>query len=221
MTQDGGLPFLSALAAFRFRVLYANVCNDFLVKMETASIAGTFHPRLLRLPPIAPQYPHIVFDTRQHVTEWPPVKWREDKEGQNEGRFFEGDDRAPLLATMLRTLSGLGWRRVAARFERTVDGTRPLPFPLQFTNAHNKLPVVRPLLDGAGSDSVEHLCSVWAQHAAELFLQDGAEGPRASERASKAADQKAAVVAGRRGWRERWRGGEREGMALSAQSAGG
>jgi hypothetical protein len=34
------LPFLAALRAFRFRVLYGNVCNDLLVPYPTAMLAG-------------------------------------------------------------------------------------------------------------------------------------------------------------------------------------
>jgi len=160
----GQIPFLSGLAAFRHRVLYGNICNDFLVKYETASISPTRAPHLDSAPAISDEFPHIISDTGSHVVEWPP-----EKSATGEVPFYAGDPKAsPIIEEMIRNLQALGWRRVGARFQRTVDGKKPLPFPLSVANAHNHLPVCRPLLDGKGADSVEHICGVWASQAAEI-----------------------------------------------------
>ena len=65
---------------------------------------------------------------------------------------------------------------------------RPLPGFLAGVgvNAHNHLPVCRPLLDGGrggGEGSVRHLCDTWVQHALEVG-QGGKGAAAATPRAS-------------------------------------
>lgn len=66
------MPFLSGLAAFKHRVLYGNICNDFLVKYETAFISPTRPLHFASAAPISEAYPHIISDTLSE-NHWGPV----------------------------------------------------------------------------------------------------------------------------------------------------
>ena len=164
MTTDRPLPFLSALASFRFRVAYGNTCNDPVVPYETATIACQPLRDWRTRPPISPSFPHIVDDSMEHVHRWPPEVSDAEEARSN------GDARERDVATMRRNLERLGWRRVSARFLRSVrvgDRQAVLPGILGAVgvDAHNCLPVVRPLLNGLGRDSVNHLCAVLQEHS--------------------------------------------------------
>jgi hypothetical protein len=164
MTTDQPWPFLSALASFRYRVAYGNTCNDPVVPYETATIACQPLKDWRVRPSISASFPHIVDDSREHVRRWPP-----ETTDDEEARTAAGDARERDVTTMRRNLERLGWRRVSARFLRSVrvgDRQAVLPGILGAVgvDAHNCLPVVRPLLNGLGRDAVSHVCTVLAEH---------------------------------------------------------
>jgi len=99
-----------------------------------------------------------------------------------------------LIRAARARLAGVGWRRISARFGVTLRvggggageddgagaGGSVLVLPAALSgNAHNKLPVVRPLVDGAGKDAVQHLCGVLAGHARELTTRGAPRGAEA------------------------------------------
>uniref|UniRef100_A0A7S4UCP8 Uncharacterized protein n=2 Tax=Guillardia theta TaxID=55529 RepID=A0A7S4UCP8_GUITH len=184
MTTDDTLPFLSALRAFKHRVLYGNTCNDFLVRYPTAMIASSFLPRWQMFNPVSHKYPHVIHDSLEEVFIWPPPPPSPPPPAATAGAgaasdaspssppspYFLGDPKEKEIQAMLENLSQLSWRRISARFERTIrvgDSQRPLPgFLSSFAlDAHNRLPVVRPFMDGDGKDTVKHICDIWMEHA--------------------------------------------------------
>ena len=99
-----------------------------------------------------------------------------------------------LIRAARARLARVGWRRISARFGVTLRvggggageddgagaGGSVLVLPAALSgNAHNKLPVVRPLVDGAGKDAVQHLCGVLAGHARELMTRGAPRGAEA------------------------------------------
>ena len=189
MTTDRPWPFLSALAAFRHRVLYGNTCNDPLVPYETATIASQpLHDWRVR-PPISPSFPHIIDDSGCHVLPWPPGVGAESRAESTSG----GDSRGQHVAAMRSNLERLGWRRVSARFLRSVrvgDRQAVLPGLLGAVgvDAHNCISVVRPLINGLGRDSVSHVCAVLDDHRRAL-QPDGAARQAAATHQGGAASQ--------------------------------
>ena len=180
MTRDDVLPFLSALRAFQFRVLYGNVCNDPLVPYPTAMIADGNLTDWKTRADVSTQYPHIIHDSQAEVHAWPPAHSPPASIG-GQCRCWSNDAAA---REMMADLGRVGWRRISARFERTVKvgkQHRPLPGFLAHAgvNAHNHLPVCRPLLDGGsggGEGAVRHLCAVWIQHAHATHAEREARG---------------------------------------------
>lgn len=93
----------------------------------------------------------------------------------------------PLPDRRLPALHSPPTHSLRQRFERTIK-ERPLPGFLAGVgvNAHNHLPVCRPLLDGGrggGEGSVRHLCDTWVQHALEVG-QGGKGAAAAAPRAN-------------------------------------
>ena len=148
LASDEVLPFLAALRAFRFRVLYGNVCNDLLVPYPTAMIAESNLPDWKTRSNVSNMYPHIIHDTQVEVDAWPSEEEQARLKKKSNDTWFGNDSKELVIAQMLSNLSRVGWRRISARFERTVqvgDKHRPLPGFLAGVgvNAHNCLPVCR------------------------------------------------------------------------------
>ena len=71
---------------------------------------------------IADAYPHIIHDTGQEVYTWPP-RLPADNAAERacaENTWFRNDPKKHAIQQMLANLSGVGWRRISARFERTL-----------------------------------------------------------------------------------------------------
>jgi hypothetical protein len=171
MTTDSPWPFMAALAAFRHRVVYGNTCNDPVVPYETATIGCAPLRDWRSRAPISRDFPHIIHDSGpvEHALHWPP-----DADADRPAApAAEAGEREGDVATMRRNLERLGWRRVSARFLRSVSvGDRQAVLPGVLgavgVDAHNSLSVVRPLLNGQGRDTVRHVCAVLHAHARAL-----------------------------------------------------
>ena len=120
--EESGLPFLSALAAFRVRHLYANAVNDFLVPYETA--ACTLDPLEGRRE--AHSGPPRVLFTRRRPAQPPP----------------------PPPPAVPRDARGLQ-RHMAARLATVEWNETAVAFPSLLPLAHNRIVALR--RDGATS----------------------------------------------------------------------
>jgi hypothetical protein len=182
MTTDSPWPFLAALAAFRYRVVYGNTCNDPVVPYETATIGRAPLRDWRSRAAVSPEFPHIIHDSHTHALRWPPDD-EADRPAAPAGEVGgEEGGREEDVATMRRNLERLGWRRVSARFLRSVrvgDRQAVLPGVLGAVgvDAHNTLSVVRPLLNAQGRDTVGHLCAVLHAHTRALATPAMASGP--------------------------------------------
>jgi hypothetical protein len=184
MTTNSPWPFMTALAAFRHRVVYGNTCNDPVVPYETATIGWAPLRDWRNRPPISREFPHIIHDSAEHAVRWPPYAEadRHAAQAATEGAEEAGGREADV-ATMRRNLERLGWRRVSARFLRSVgvgDQQAALPGVLGAVgvDAHNCLSVVRPLLNGQGRDTVRHVCGVLEDHSRALAGPPPSTAPR-------------------------------------------
>jgi hypothetical protein len=202
MTTDRPLPFRAGLGAFQQRVAYGNTCNDG-VRYATAAIAAGDLPGWRERPPVSDAFPHIVHDSLIPHTRWPPpALHRSLSEAEAAAcalplravgaRGAAGRDR--VVGVMRGNLEGLGWRRVSARFSRTVGvGARQATLPGLLgavgVDAHNHLSVARPVLNGPGRDTVAHVCRVLLEHAR------AASGAAAAEVAAMAAAMAAVSAA--------------------------
>ena len=191
MTTDRPMPFRAGLAAFRHRVAYGNTCNDG-VRYATATIAAGDLPGWDARPPVSDAFPHIIHDSLVPHTRWPPPprSLRDSLAapsaasaspprggGGGAGRGAAGRDR--VVGLMRGNLEGLGWRRVSARFARTVGvGARQAALPGLLgavgVDAHNHLSVARPALNGPGRDTVAHVCRIILDHARAAAAADAA-----------------------------------------------
>jgi hypothetical protein len=187
MTTDSPWPFMAALAAFRHRVVYGNTCNDPVVPYETATIGCGLLRDWRNRPPIAPDFPHIIHDSlAEHALAWPPDADAERGPATRPAEAAGAEGREADVATMRGNLERLGWRRVSARFLRSVrvgDRQAALPGVLGAVgvDAHNCLSVVRPLLNGQGRDTVRHVCAVLEEHARALGLEERSQEEGSSD----------------------------------------
>ena len=183
MTTNQPLPFRAGLAAFRHRVAYGNTCNDG-VRYATATIAAGDLPGWSVRAPVSEAFPHIVHDSLVPHTRWPPPPRPSTSpapfdrslganaavcESPPRGGRGARAGRDRLVAVMRGNLDGLGWRRVSARFSRTVSvGATQTALPGLLgavgVDAHNHLSVARPALNSPGRDTVAHVCRVLMEH---------------------------------------------------------
>jgi hypothetical protein len=198
MTTNSPWPFIAALAAFRYRVVYGNTCNDPVVPYETATIGCAPLRDWRSRAPISVEFPHIIHDSNEHALRWPPDAEADHPAAPAAEMRVEAGEREEDVATMRRNLERLGWRRVSARFLRSVRvGDRQAVLPGMLgavgVDAHNSLSVVRPLLNGQGRDTVRHVCAVLQEHTRALAVPavDPPSGRRArlEDRARALADR--------------------------------
>jgi hypothetical protein len=224
MSTDRPRPFRAALRAFRHRVAYGNTCNDPVRYPTATIAAGDFPGWQARPPvsPAFPHIIHdsLVPHARWPPPPRPaplapapdapssparpppgggggggsPGAWGAASPGGGRRRAAAAAGRDYLVGVMRRNLEGLGWRRVSARFARSVrvgERLEALPGLLGAVgvDAHNHLSVVRPALNGPGRDTVAHVCRVLAEHARSPIRG----GPPGADSAASAAAAAAAA----------------------------
>ncbi|XP_042504008.1 uncharacterized protein LOC122081100 isoform X2 [Macadamia integrifolia] len=166
MTSDcGDGKFISALAAFRCRIVYANVSYDHMVGWRTSSIRR--EPELVKPPQRSLDgYKHVV-DVEYCLpvlSDGPhfPRKAEKAKEAtqsepniQNTGEYYD-----IIEEEMIRGLQRIGWKKVDVSFHSAF-----WPF-----FAHNNIHVKNEWLHNAGAGVVAHVADSLKQQESSTFI---------------------------------------------------
>uniref|UniRef100_A0A7C8ZL40 DUF676 domain-containing protein n=1 Tax=Opuntia streptacantha TaxID=393608 RepID=A0A7C8ZL40_OPUST len=155
--EDG--KFISALAAFKCRILYANATYDHMVGWRTSSIR-----RENELPELPQQsldgYEHIV-----NIEYCPPISSDGPHFAPEVSKAKEAAQTEPSTQNtveyhelveeeMIRGLRRLGWKKVDVSFH-----SAPWPF-----FAHNNINVKYEFLNNAGAGVVKHVADTLKEH---------------------------------------------------------
>jgi len=137
VTDYGGLHFMSALRSFKRRVVYSNVCNDFIVGWRTSSIR-----RQHELPERKSfindgRYPHIVY------VEEPKVQDVDFPDAM----IYQAKTTSEMEEVMLKGLNRLPWERVDVSFKKS----------RQRFFAHSTIQVKTYFLNSDGADVIFHM----------------------------------------------------------------
>lgn len=141
MVDDhGDLYFMSALGAFKRRVVYANVGYDHIVGWTTSSIR-----RHSELPvwdaSISDKYPHVVHEEYSKG-------FRVDNHGLNSESTEHSVDSDVTEEELVKALSRLSWEKVDVSFHSS---------SLQKYAAHSVIQVKYPSLYSEGADVIQHM----------------------------------------------------------------
>lgn len=161
--EDG--KFLSALGAFKCRILYANVSYDHMVGWRTSSIRReTELPKPPRRSLVG--YKHVV-----DVEYCPPVSSEDPHFPPEAAKAKEAAQKVPstkntteyheiMEEEMIHGLQQLGWRKVDVSFHSAF-----WPF-----FAHNNIHVKNEWLHGAGAGVIAHVADSLKQQEASTFI---------------------------------------------------
>ncbi|PVH31298.1 hypothetical protein PAHAL_9G105600 [Panicum hallii] len=136
VTDYGGLHFMSALRSFKRRVVYSNVCSDFIVGWRTSSIR-----RQHELPERKSfindgRYPHIVYVEEPKVQD---VDF-------SDAMIYQAKTTSEM-EVMLKGLNRLPWERVDVSFKKS----------RQRFFAHSTIQVKTYFLNSDGADVIFHM----------------------------------------------------------------
>ncbi|KAF8674336.1 hypothetical protein HU200_048165 [Digitaria exilis] len=137
VTDYGGLHFMSALASFKRRVVYSNVCSDFVVGWRTSSIR-----RQHELPERQSfindsRYPHIVYVEEPKVQD---VDF-------SDAMIYQAKTTSEMEEVMLEGLNRLPWERVDVSFKKS----------RQRFFAHSTIQVKTYFFNSDGADVIFHM----------------------------------------------------------------
>ncbi|XP_012704361.1 uncharacterized protein LOC101757948 [Setaria italica] len=137
VTDYGGLHFMSALRSFKRRVVYSNVCSDFIVGWRTSSIR-----RQHELPERQSfindgRYPHIVYVEEPKVQE---VEF-------SDAMIYQAKSTSEMEEVMLKGLNRLPWERVDVSFKKS----------RQRFFAHSTIQVKTYFMNSDGADVIFHM----------------------------------------------------------------
>ncbi|KAK3146223.1 hypothetical protein QOZ80_3BG0263220 [Eleusine coracana subsp. coracana] len=137
VTDYADLHFMSALCSFKRRVLYSNVCGDFIVGRRTSSIRRQHeipkHQRFIN----NGRYPHVVY------VEEPKVQDVEFSDAM----IYEAKTTSEMEEVMLKGLNRLPWERVDVSFKKSK----------QKMFAHSTIQVKSYFLNSDGADVIFHM----------------------------------------------------------------
>ncbi|CAL4918803.1 unnamed protein product [Urochloa decumbens] len=136
VTDYGGLHFMSALRSFKRRVVYSNVCNDFIVGWRTSSIRRQNELPERRSFINNGTYPHIVYVEEPKVQD---VDF-------SDAMIYQAKTTSEM-EVMLKGLNRLPWERVDVCFKKS----------RQRFLAHSTIQVKTYFVNSDGADVIFHM----------------------------------------------------------------
>ncbi|XP_062214718.1 putative lipase ROG1 isoform X2 [Phragmites australis] len=137
VTDDSDLHFMSALHSFKRRVVYSNVCGDFIVGWRTSSIR---HQHEL------PKHQSFINDGR-----YPHVVYVEKPKARNvdfsDAMLYQAKTTSEMEEVMLKGLNRLPWERVDVSFKKS----------RQRIFAHSTIQVKTYFLNSDGAGVIFHM----------------------------------------------------------------
>ncbi|KAH7664998.1 E3 ubiquitin-protein ligase FANCL protein [Dioscorea alata] len=140
VTDNGGIPFMSALQSFKRRVTYSNVCSDFIVGWRTSCIR--FQHELPKRENFTKneKYRHVVNEEK-------PKNLTEQHEGFLEIDFSQPINANKMEELMIKGLKRVPWERVDVSFRKSK----------QRILAHTTIQVNTYAINSAGADVIFHM----------------------------------------------------------------
>ncbi|KAF0910393.1 hypothetical protein E2562_001559 [Oryza meyeriana var. granulata] len=137
VTDYGDLHFISALRSFNRRVVYSNICNDFIVGWRTSSIR---HQHELPKPQNFindVRYPHIVYVENPKVQD---IDF-------SDSMIYQAKTTSEMEEVMLKGLNRIPWERVDVSFKKS----------RQRIFAHSTIQVKTYFFNSDGADVIFHM----------------------------------------------------------------